>query len=112
MQLSYSQKTCRGELARERCMTSAFAAAGTKSGHVITTTMSHNFDHDHCSDEAHVHDHDHAHDSLGLGPQNNLFPQVDIQNVRVLNAAGDAASGDGSVVIKPWDRRLDESEVW
>jgi hypothetical protein len=59
-----------------------------------------------CGDEGHNHDHEHDL-SFELGPQDNLFSQVDLQNVTVLNAAGE----EGSIVIKPWDRRLDETKA-
>ena len=62
---------------------------------------------DHCSSED--LEHEHGQDS---GPQDNLFSQVDLVNLRVLNAIGEAATGDGSAVIKPWDRRLDETKVY
>ncbi|KAL0954708.1 hypothetical protein HGRIS_003662 [Hohenbuehelia grisea] len=63
--------------------------------------MSHEHN-DHCGHEAHDHDHDHQ---GGSGPDDNLFTQIDRSNVIALNA-----NGEGSVVIKPWHQRLDESE--
>ncbi|KAF7297550.1 PITH domain-containing protein [Mycena kentingensis (nom. inval.)] len=60
----------------------------------------------HCGHEATAHDHDHGHDTSDLGPQDNLFTQIDRDNVVALNA-DDAL---GSVVIKPWNERLDETK--
>jgi hypothetical protein len=51
------------------------------------------------------HDHDHDHDTSDLGPKDNLFLHIDRPNVRAFNA-----TGDGSVVIKPWHERLEESK--
>jgi len=66
--------------------------------------MSHNHNnHEHCGDESHDHDHDHDHSSQASGPQGNLFIHIDRDNVVALNA-----SGEGRVVIKPWNERLDE----
>jgi hypothetical protein len=57
----------------------------------------------HCGHESTEHDHDH---SSGLGPKDNLFSQIDRDNVVALNA-----SGLGSTIIKPWHERLDEEKV-
>ncbi|KAJ6511895.1 galactose-binding domain-like protein [Mycena vitilis] len=57
----------------------------------------------HCGHESTEHDHDH--DSTDLGPKDNLFSQIDRDNVVALNA-----SGLGSTVIKPWNERLDEEK--
>ncbi|KAJ6584559.1 PITH domain-containing protein [Mycena capillaripes] len=57
----------------------------------------------HCGHEATEHDHDH--DSTDLGPKDNLFSQIDRDNVVALNA-----SGPGSTIIKPWYERLDEEK--
>jgi hypothetical protein len=67
-------------------------------------------DHDHhrCTDQAHPHDHDHSHDASDLGPQDNLFSQIDLDRVTVLNGVDPA---QGSDVIKPWDQRMDEDKV-
>lgn len=62
-------------------------------------------DHTHCSTDAHDHDHDHDHPSE-TGPADNLYPYIDIQNVLALNLTDDAP---GKAVIKPWDKRLDET---
>ncbi|EKM78576.1 hypothetical protein AGABI1DRAFT_114200 [Agaricus bisporus var. burnettii JB137-S8] len=59
--------------------------------------------HDHCHD--HAHDHDHDHDAADLGPQDSLYSHIDRANVVALNT-----SKLGEVVIKPWDKRLDEAE--
>ncbi|KAK7047999.1 PITH domain-containing protein [Favolaschia claudopus] len=56
----------------------------------------------HCGHESTEHDHDHG-DSEG--PKDNLFSQIDIDNVVALNA-----TGRGSTVIKPWHQRLDEEK--
>ncbi|KAJ7920737.1 DUF1000-domain-containing protein [Mycena leptocephala] len=56
----------------------------------------------HCGHESTEHDHDH---SSGLGPKDNLFSQIDRDNVVALNA-----SGLGSTIIKPWHERLDEEK--
>ncbi|KAJ7457595.1 PITH domain-containing protein [Mycena galericulata] len=59
----------------------------------------------HCGHESTDHDHDHDHDTTDLGPKDNLFSQIDRDNVVALNA-----SGEGSVIIKPWHERLDEDK--
>ncbi|TFK40099.1 PITH domain-containing protein [Crucibulum laeve] len=59
--------------------------------------------HDGCGHEE--NDHDHEHDSSDIGPRDNLFIHIDRSNVVALNA-----SQEGSVVIKPWHERLDESK--
>ncbi|KAG2018094.1 hypothetical protein CC2G_007544 [Coprinopsis cinerea AmutBmut pab1-1] len=48
-----------------------------------------------------------GHDHLGndLGPQDNLFSQIDQSNVVALNGVQ-----EGSVVIKPWHERTDETK--
>ncbi|KAG1726264.1 galactose-binding domain-like protein [Suillus paluster] len=65
--------------------------------------MSHNHHDGNCSHESHDHDHDHDHDTSDLGPNDNLFPYIDRANVIALNG-----TGEGSVVIKPWDQRNNE----
>ncbi|KAH9972739.1 DUF1000-domain-containing protein [Lactifluus volemus] len=63
--------------------------------------MSHNHDHgDNCGD--HAHSHDHTHTDAG-GPSDNVFVHIDRDNVVALNSIG-----EGKVVIKPWNERLDE----
>ena len=69
-------------------------------------TMPHNHS-AHCSDDAHDDDHDHDHESE-TGPADNLYPYIDIQHVVALNASDETSP---SSVIKPWDKRLDESTV-
>ncbi|KAJ7070163.1 galactose-binding domain-like protein [Mycena amicta] len=64
--------------------------------------MPHQHD-EHCGHEA--TEHDHEHDTAHLGPNDNLFSQIDRDNVVALNVVG-----AGSVVIKPWHERLDESK--
>ncbi|KAJ6541276.1 galactose-binding domain-like protein [Mycena sp. CBHHK59/15] len=64
--------------------------------------MSHQHD-AHCGHES--TEHDHEHDSTDLGPKDNLFSQIDRDNVVALNALG-----QGSTVIKPWHERLDEEK--
>ncbi|EGN99037.1 hypothetical protein SERLA73DRAFT_181814 [Serpula lacrymans var. lacrymans S7.3] len=56
--------------------------------------------HDNCSHEGHDHDHS---SSDSTGPNDNLFTHIDRSNVVALNAGG-----QGSEIIKPWDKRLDE----
>jgi len=68
--------------------------------------MPHNHHDGHCSHESHDHDHDHSHDSNNLGPNDNLFPHIDRANVVALNA-----TGEGSILIKPWDQRNNEEVV-
>ena len=75
-----------------------------------TLKMPHQHDHS-CGHENHDHDrghenHDHDHDTSDLGPQDNLYIHIDRSNVVALNTVQ-----DGSVVIKPWHKRLDETEV-
>ncbi|KAJ6521348.1 DUF1000-domain-containing protein [Mycena vulgaris] len=64
--------------------------------------MSHQHD-AHCGHES--TDHDHEHDASDLGPKDNLFSQIDRDNVVAMNA-----SAPGSTVIKPWHDRLDEEK--
>lgn len=66
--------------------------------------MPHEHNHSHCHDES--HDHDHDHDSSDLGPQDSLYTYIDRSNVVALNT-----NEPGQVVIKPWDKRLDETQV-
>lgn len=72
--------------------------------HTINPAMPQEHNHDHCHD--HAHDHDHDHDAADLGPQDSLYSHIDRANVVALNT-----SKLGEVVIKPWDKRLDEAEV-
>ena len=62
--------------------------------------------HSHCHGESHDHDHDHDHDATDLGPQDSLYARIDRSNVVALNAIQ-----PGEVIIKPWDKRLDEIQV-
>ena len=66
--------------------------------------MSHHHDHDGCGHES--HDHDHDQDASDVGPQDNLFIHIDRSNVVALNTVV-----EGSVVIKPWHQRLDETKA-
>ncbi|KXN84565.1 PITH domain-containing protein P35G2.02 [Leucoagaricus sp. SymC.cos] len=66
--------------------------------------MPHEHNHSHCHNESHNHDHDH--DTGDLGPQDSLYIHIDRPNVVALNAVQ-----KGHVVIKPWDKRLDEGEA-
>jgi hypothetical protein len=66
--------------------------------------MPHEHNHSHCHDECSGHDHDH--DTNDLGPQDSLYSYIDRPNVVALNA-----NQQGNVIIKPWDKRLDESQV-
>jgi hypothetical protein len=60
-------------------------------------------DHNHCD-----HHEGCGHDHLGhdLGPEDNLFSQIDRANVVALNT-----DQDGANVIKPWSERLDQTKV-
>jgi len=74
-----------------------------KSPHKLVG-MSHNHDNGHnCGDHAHDHDHTQNHNS---GPSDNVFVHIDRDNVIALNS-----TGEGKLVIKPWDERLDEQVV-
>lgn len=57
---------------------------------------------DHCN-----HHEGCGHDHLGndLGPEDNLYTQIDKDNVVALNG-----TGPGSDIIKPWSERLDTSK--
>lgn len=58
--------------------------------------------HSHC-------DHDHSHDNFDeIGIQYNLFEKIDIENLQCLNESVDGA---GKTVFKPWDKRLDRTQV-
>ncbi|RXW17834.1 hypothetical protein EST38_g8016 [Candolleomyces aberdarensis] len=59
-------------------------------------------DHNHCD-----HHEGCGHDHLGhdLGPEDNLFSQIDRANVVALNGVQDGAN-----VIKPWSERLDQTK--
>lgn len=60
--------------------------------------------HSHCDGH---HDHDHeSYDELGV--QYNLFQKIDIENLQCLNESIDGA---GKTVFKPWERRLDRTQV-
>ncbi|KAF7299400.1 PITH domain-containing protein [Mycena indigotica] len=65
--------------------------------------MPHQHD-EHCGHEA--TDHDHDHDTADLGANDNLFKQIDRDNVVALNTLA-----AGSLVIKPWHERLDETKA-
>jgi hypothetical protein len=65
--------------------------------------MNHQHD-DSCGHES--HDHDHDHNTSDVGPQDNLYIHIDRSNVVALNTVE-----EGSVVIKPWHKRLDEVTV-
>ncbi|KAJ2918444.1 hypothetical protein MD484_g1913, partial [Candolleomyces efflorescens] len=60
-------------------------------------------DHNHCD-----HHEGCGHDHLGhdLGPEDNLFSQIDRANVVALNT-----NEDGANVIKPWSERLDQTKL-
>lgn len=64
--------------------------------------------HHHCGDESHDHDHDHPPDISDIGPKDNLYSKIDLDNSVVLNATDDASIRD---VIKPWHERLDETKA-
>ena len=70
--------------------------------------------HSHCGDESHDHDHGegghHSHspppDAI---PGDSLYGKIDLDRVRCLNENVD---GSARKVIKPWDKRLDEEQVY
>ena len=62
--------------------------------------------HHHDGSCGHEDDHDHDHSTSDLGPQDNLFTHIDLQNVVAFNT-----SSQGSEVIKPWHERLDETKA-
>ena len=51
-------------------------------------------DHDHGVHEEHEHDHD---VSVASGPNDSLFPQIDLPNVVAMNAAGGADAGQHAI---------------
>lgn len=55
--------------------------------------------------DSHCHDHDHDHDATDLGPLDSLYSHIDRPNVVALNAIQ-----PGEVIIKPWNKRLDETQ--
>lgn len=59
--------------------------------------------HSHCH-----HDHDHDHDSDELGIQYNLYEKIDKDNLQCLN---ESVEGSGKTVFKPWEKRMDRSQV-
>ena len=63
--------------------------------------MPHQHD-DSCGHDIESHDHDQD----AAGPQDNLYMHIDRSNVVALNTVQ-----EGSVVIKPWHQRLDETKV-
>ncbi len=68
--------------------------------------MSHNHSHgDGCHGESYDHDHGPPED---VGHRDNLFSRIDRDNVVALNAE---EPGKGPEVIKPWDKRSDETTV-
>lgn len=61
--------------------------------------------HSHCNHG----NHDHDHGSGGeIGVQYNLFEKIDKENLHCLNESVD---GSGKTVFKPWETRLDTSQV-
>ncbi|GJJ08670.1 hypothetical protein Clacol_002889 [Clathrus columnatus] len=67
--------------------------------------MSHNHSCSNEHDHDHDHDHDHGHES-SVGQSDNLYQYIDHSNVRILNATDDS---NASKILKPWDKRLDET---
>lgn len=61
--------------------------------------------HGHCHHEHHDHDHSSS-DELGI--QYNLYEKIDKDNVQCLN---ESVEGSGKTVFKPWERRLDRTDV-
>lgn len=61
--------------------------------------------HGHCHHEHHDHDHSSS-DELGI--QYNLYEKIDKDNVQCLN---ESVEGSGKTVFKPWEKRLDRTDV-
>lgn len=61
--------------------------------------------HSHCHDGHHDHDHGSSED---IGIQYNLFEKIDKENLQCLN---EVVEGSGKTVFKPWEKRLDMTEV-
>lgn len=61
--------------------------------------------HGHCHNEHHDHDHSSS-DELGI--QYNLYEKIDKDNVQCLN---EIVEGSGKTVFKPWNKRLDRTDV-
>jgi hypothetical protein len=79
----------------------------TTLNYQLQVLMSHSHPHDSCGNESHDHDHEHG-DSEDVGPEDNLFRYIDRDNVVALNTSGGVL---GSVVIKPWHKRLDDEQA-
>ncbi|KAE9403604.1 DUF1000-domain-containing protein [Gymnopus androsaceus JB14] len=61
----------------------------------------------HIHDQNCGHEHDHDDHESNTGAQDNLYNQIDISNVVLLNANEDCGVGD---VIKPWHARMSEDK--
>lgn len=61
--------------------------------------------HSHCNHGSHDHDHGNPEE---VGLQYNLYQKIDKDNVQCLNESVD---GSGKTVFKPWEKRLDTTEV-
>lgn len=61
--------------------------------------------HNHCNHGHHDHDHSSS-DELGI--QYNLYEKINKDNVQCLN---ESVEGSGKKVFKPWDKRLDRTDV-
>ena len=72
--------------------------------HTTVTKMSHGHGHGCCG---HEHDHDDA-SGADRGSQFSLYMKIDTERVECLN---EAIEGSGKLVFKPWDQRLDTTQV-
>lgn len=62
--------------------------------------------HHNCQGSHHHCDHSSNEDELGL--QYNLYEKIDKDNVECLN---ETIEGSGKTVFKPWDKRMDLTQV-
>ena len=93
-------------------MTSPLVLSFDDHRRIATRTL--NMSHSHCGDESHDHDHGggghHSHspppDAI---PGDSLYGKIDLDRVRCLNEREDGAARK---IIKPWDKRLDEEQVF
>ena len=72
--------------------------------HTTVTKMSHGHGHGCCG---HEHDHDDA-SGADRGSQFSLYTKIDAERVECLN---ETIEGSGKLVFKPWDQRLDTTQV-
>ena len=60
--------------------------------------------HSHCCGQ----EHDHDDDTPDRGSQFSLYMKIDTERVECLN---ETTEGSGKLVFKPWDQRLDTTQV-